>query len=71
MIEFLSWAARELGREIVFASPESEAEANSAVLSGSMTGLTPAEAIAAVLPTTRLRSSLGRDDQLVIALERP
>jgi hypothetical protein len=69
VIEFLSWAARELGREIVFASPESEAEAQSAVLSGTMRGLTPAEAIAAVLPTTRLRS-LERDDQLVIALDR-
>jgi hypothetical protein len=69
VIEFLSWAARELGREIVFTSPESEAEAQSAVLSGSMRGLTPAEAIAAVLPTTRLRS-LERDDQLVIALDR-
>jgi hypothetical protein len=66
--EFLMWAGRELGRDVVFASPESEDEANRAVLSGSMRGLTPAEAVAAVLPTTRLRS-LERDDQLVIALE--
>lgn len=66
--EFLTWAGRELGRDIVFASPESEAEADRAVLSGSVRGLTPAEAIAAVLPTTRL-SSRERDDQLVIAME--
>jgi hypothetical protein len=66
--EFLTWAGRELGRDIVFASPESEAEADRAVLSGSMRGLTPAEAIAAVLPTTRLRSH-ERADQIVIALE--
>jgi hypothetical protein len=65
--EFLEWAGRELGREIVFETPESEAEANRAVLSGSTAGLTPSEAIAAVLPTTRLRSH-ERDDQLVIAL---
>jgi hypothetical protein len=66
--EFLTWAGRELGRDIVFASAESEQEANRAVLSGSMSGLTPAEAVAAVLPTTRLRSQ-ERADQLVIALE--
>jgi len=66
--EFLTWAGRELGRDIVFATPESEAEADRAVLSGSMSGLTPAEAIAAVLPTTRLRS-LERDDAIVIALD--
>jgi hypothetical protein len=66
--EFLTWVGRELGREIVFASAESEAEANRAVLSGSMGGLTPAEAIAAVLPTTRLRS-LDRDGQIVIELD--
>jgi hypothetical protein len=65
--DFLEWAGRELGREIVFATPDSEAEANRAVLSGSTVGLTPTEAIAAVLPTTRLRS-LERGDQLVIAL---
>lgn len=65
--EFLSWAGRELGRDIVFATPESEAEARRAVLNGSVSGLTPAEAIAAVLPTTRLRS-LERGDQIVIAV---
>ncbi len=66
--EFLEWAARELGREIVFETPESEAEANRAVLSGSTVGLTPSEAIAAVLPTTRLRS-VQRTDQILIALD--
>jgi ferric-dicitrate binding protein FerR (iron transport regulator) len=66
--EFLAWAGRELGREIVFETPESEAEANRAVLSGSTAGLTPSEAIAAVLPTTRLRSH-EQGDRLVIGLE--
>ena len=40
--DFLAWVGRELGREIVFATAESEAEARRAVLSGSITGLTPA-----------------------------
>jgi len=65
--EFLTWVGREVGREIVFATPASEAEANRAVLSGSVSGLDPAEALAAVLPTTSLHS-IERDGQIVIAL---
>jgi len=65
--EFLNWVGREVGREVVFATPASEAEANRAVLSGSVAGLAPAEALAAVLPTTSLRS-IERDGQIVIAL---
>ena len=57
--DFLTWVGRELGREIVFVDAESEAEANRAVLSGSVAGLTPAEALPAVLATTQLRSTTG------------
>jgi ferric-dicitrate binding protein FerR (iron transport regulator) len=66
--EFLTWVGRELGREIVFATPESEAEAERAVLSGSVNGLAPAEALAAVLPTTSLRST-ERDGKIEITLQ--
>jgi ferric-dicitrate binding protein FerR (iron transport regulator) len=65
--EFLAWAAREAGLKVVFATPESAAEARRAVLSGSVSGLHPDEALAAVLPTTNLRST-ERDGQLVIEL---
>jgi ferric-dicitrate binding protein FerR (iron transport regulator) len=65
---FLTWAGRELGREVIFATPESEAEADRAVLSGSITGLTPSEALSAVLPTTALRST-EHDGKLEIALQ--
>lgn len=68
--DFLSWVGRELGRSIVFATPASEAEANRAVLSGSVNGLAPAEALAAVLPTTSLRS-VDRDGRIVVSLESP
>ncbi len=54
--EFVAWVGRELGREIVFATPETEAEASRTVLSGSVSDLSPAEALSTVLPTTRLRS---------------
>jgi len=65
--EFLTWAARETGLRLVFATPESAEEARRAVLSGSIAGLTPDEALAAVLPTTRLRST-EREGRLVIEL---
>ncbi len=65
--EFLAWAGRETGLKVVFATPESAAEAQRAVLSGSVAGLGPDEALAAVLPTTSLRST-ERDGELVIGL---
>jgi ferric-dicitrate binding protein FerR (iron transport regulator) len=65
--EFLAWAGRETGLKVVFASPESAAEARRAVLSGSVAGLGPDEALAAVLPTTSLRST-EKDGELVIEM---
>jgi ferric-dicitrate binding protein FerR (iron transport regulator) len=65
--EFLAWAGREAGLRVVFATPESAAEARRAVLSGSVAGLAPDEALAAVLPTTSLRST-ERDGQLIIEM---
>jgi hypothetical protein len=65
--EFLAWAGRETGLRVVFATPQTEAEAKRAVLSGSVAGLdlSPHEALAAVLPTVNLRST-QLNDQLVI-----
>lgn len=68
LTEFLEWAGRELGRPIVYATPEAELAAAEVVLSGSITGLTPEEALAAVLATTRLRRA-ERDGALVIEVE--
>ncbi|MBP9591019.1 MAG: FecR domain-containing protein [Steroidobacteraceae bacterium] len=52
--DFLAWAGRETGRQIVYASPEAEARARSVTLRGTVEGLTPDEAVAAVLATTTL-----------------
>jgi hypothetical protein len=52
--EFLTWAGRETGRQVVYASPEAEGRARAIVLRGSMEGLTPDEAVSAVLSTTAL-----------------
>lgn len=54
LTEFLVWAGRETGRSIVFASPASQLAAAEVVLKGSVAGLTPDQAIDAVLATTTL-----------------
>ena len=56
--EFLAWAARETGRVVVFASHEAAERARAVTLSGTVEGLTPDEAIAAVLSTTTLRAEV-------------
>jgi ferric-dicitrate binding protein FerR (iron transport regulator) len=66
---FLFWAGRETGLKIVFATPESETEARRATLSGSINGLDPNEALAAVLPTTSLRGT-EHDGTLVVGIAR-
>lgn len=65
--EFMSWAARELGREVVYADAAAQKEADRVLLNGSISGLSPDEALAAVLPTTPLRSDM-RNGQLVVSL---
>jgi ferric-dicitrate binding protein FerR (iron transport regulator) len=56
LAQFLAWAARETGRQIAYASPEVEREAARIVVNGSIAGLTPPEALNAVLETTRVRA---------------
>lgn len=59
--DFLSWAARETGRSVDYASPEVAREAGGIVLRGSVTGLTPDQAVRAVLSTTPLRPEILGD----------
>jgi len=54
LTEFLAWAGRETGRSVVFSSPGSQAAAAEIVLKGSVAGLTPDQALDAVLATTTL-----------------
>jgi hypothetical protein len=65
--EFLTWAARELGRDVVYADAATQSEAARVILSGSISGLTPDQALAAVLPTTPLRSQM-LNGQLLVSL---
>ncbi len=67
LTEFLQWASRELGEDIAYATPASRAEAAGIRLRGSIEGLTPGSALAAVLSTTRLVSS-EKNGQILIEL---
>ncbi len=55
---FLSWAARELGRDVVYASPAVAADVEGVVVHGSISGLNPEQALDAVLATTTVRAVL-------------
>jgi len=65
--EFLAWAARETGRQLVYASPEAAHEAEQTVLRGAVAGLAPQEAVAAVLTTTPSLEHRFAGSQLRIA----
>ena len=67
LAQFLAWASRELGREIAYATPEAQAAATRIILSGSVAGLAPEEALNAVLATTGLRRA-DEDGRIVIDL---
>lgn len=56
--DFLSWVARELGRDLDYATADVADEAAGVVLHGSIAGLTPLQALDAVLATTRVRASV-------------
>jgi ferric-dicitrate binding protein FerR (iron transport regulator) len=57
LAEFLEWTGRETGYEIVYASDRVQDAARQVILHGSVAGLTPELALAAVLSTTRFTYS--------------
>ena len=70
LLDFLKWAARETGRELVFEDDATRMSAMSARLHGSVSGFTPSEALESVLPTTRFKYRLnGR--QIIIGSAAP
>lgn len=58
---FLAWAGRETGRVVVYGSPNAERQAREVILSGTLEGLTPHEAVVAVLSTTSLHAVVAED----------
>lgn len=65
LLDFLKWAARETGRELQFESNESRMFAMRTDVHGSTAGLTPEEALEAVLATTTVRYQI-EDDKIII-----
>lgn len=55
---FLVWAARETGRTVVYESPDTARQARTVLLRGTVAGLTPDEAVQAVLSTTSLQPQI-------------
>lgn len=68
--EFLNWAARETGRELVFASDSARLAAMATRLSGSVSGLTPEEAIEAVQPTVPRFDIRIEGRRIIVSLSR-
>jgi ferric-dicitrate binding protein FerR (iron transport regulator) len=65
LADFLAWVCRETGRELTYADPQTEAVARAIVLRGSVAGMAPDEALAAVMATTQL-TYLDNDGRLVV-----
>lgn len=64
--EFLAWASRETGHDVVYASPDVERLANRVTLSGTVEGLPPQQAVDAVLATTSLSARVA-DGRIEVA----
>jgi ferric-dicitrate binding protein FerR (iron transport regulator) len=69
--DFLDWMGRETGKRIVYASPQALQVAQGVVLRGSIGGLDPESALAAVLSTTDLRRFATQDDSVGLELTTP
>lgn len=70
LAEFLDWAARETGREVAYASPEAQRQAQTLKLRGSIEGLDPDTALSAVLATTQFKRYETRNDLIGVRLEK-
>lgn len=65
LFDFLRWAARETGRELVFENDELRMATMRNDVHGSIANLTPDEALRAILPTTSLRYQIEPDKIII------
>jgi ferric-dicitrate binding protein FerR (iron transport regulator) len=65
LLDFLKWAARETGREIDFESDELRMSAMRTDVHGSVKGMTPDEALRAILSTTTVKYRIEADAIIV------
>jgi hypothetical protein len=60
--EFLAWVARESGRELVLADEAARKQVATIRMHGSVNGLTPMQALSAVMAATSLRFELSEGE---------
>jgi len=65
LLDFLKWAARETGRELLFENDESRMFAMRTDVHGSIDGLTPDEALASILATTTVHYRIETDKIII------
>lgn len=70
VIDFLRWVSRETGRELVFASDGVRVAAMATRLNGSVSGLTPSEAIVAIRPTIPRFDIRVEEKRMLVDLSR-
>ena len=61
LLDFLRWASRETGRELVFETNELQMSAMRTDLHGSVSGFDPLEAVRSVLATTKFKYRIEHD----------
>jgi transmembrane sensor len=64
LLDFLKWAARETGKELVFEDDGARIAAMGTRLHGSVSDFTPSEAVESVLPTTKFAFQI--DDRRIV-----
>jgi ferric-dicitrate binding protein FerR (iron transport regulator) len=66
LLQFLSWVARETGRDLRFDAPRTETRARSVTLHGRAQDLAPLQALNAMLATTDFQYSLLEDGIILV-----
>lgn len=69
--DFLVWVSRETGRDLRFSSSQVKAAASDIVLRGSVAGMPPDQALAAVMATTTLGYSSEGDHLVITPAAKP
>jgi ferric-dicitrate binding protein FerR (iron transport regulator) len=67
LVQFLDWLARETGHPIEYATAQARQQAEQTILRGSINGLEPRAALAAVLATTNLQVSQNPSGSMIIS----
>jgi hypothetical protein len=68
LFDFLEWAARETGKELVFANDDTLNQVKATTLIGDLRGFTPFEAIDLVITTTSFRYAI--EEQRIFVADR-